>query len=128
MRPATRSSNRLGGRLTRNRGWRRRLLLHHVPLVLASAMGLVLFIALSPSLGGISISQFVVATGYVAVVFLGLTLLMGPSTPLRLDVDGSRPDSAGGAGGWPGRILQRGGVDAIEQGDEFWSTAAAKSG
>src|SRR6266511_849549 len=28
MRPATRSSNRLGGRLTRNRGWRRRLLLH----------------------------------------------------------------------------------------------------
>ncbi len=101
---------------------------HHVPLVLASAMGLVLFIALSPSLGGISISQFVVATGYVAVVFLGLTLLMGPSTPLRLDVDGSRPDSAGGAGGWPGRILQRGGVDAIEQGDEFWSTAAAKSG
>ena len=82
MRPATRSSNRLGGRLTRNRGWRRRLLLHHVPLVLASAMGLVLFIALSPSLGGISISQFVVATGYVAVVFLGLALLMGPANLL----------------------------------------------
>ena|SRR6266542_442646 len=104
MRPATRSSNRLGGRLTRNRGWRRRLLLHHVPLVLASAMGLVLFIALSPSLGGISISQFVVATGYVAVVFLGLTLLMGPanlllrpaesglelSTSRRRGVDGHR--------------------------------------
>jgi sulfoxide reductase heme-binding subunit YedZ len=44
---------------------------------------MVLFIALSPSHGGgISISQWVVATGYVAVALLAFTLLIGPANLL----------------------------------------------
>ena len=61
---------------------RRRLLLHHVPLGLASAVALVVFMGLAPSHGGISISQLVVATGYVALALLGLTLLIGPANLL----------------------------------------------
>jgi sulfoxide reductase heme-binding subunit YedZ len=61
---------------------RRRLLLHHVPLGLASAVAVVVFMGLAPSHGGISISQLVVATGYVAVALLGLTLLIGPANLL----------------------------------------------
>jgi methionine sulfoxide reductase heme-binding subunit len=80
--PATPSSDQLGGRLGTSRGWRRRLLLHHVPLALASAVGVVVFIGLSPAHGGISVSQLVVATGYVALGLLGLTLLIGPANLL----------------------------------------------
>ena len=78
--PATGSSSQLGGTLgVRRHDWRRRLLLHHVPLAIASTAGLILFMGLLPSHGrGISISQFVVATGYVALVLLALTLLIGP--------------------------------------------------
>lgn len=127
MQPATRSSNRLGRPLGTSRDWRRRLLLHHVPLALASAVVLVLFIGLSPfTTGGypeldrtsgatfptarntssgpmqmghgagqpaglplrfelssrISMSQLTVATGYVALGLLGLTLLIGPANLL----------------------------------------------
>jgi sulfoxide reductase heme-binding subunit YedZ len=80
--PATPSSDQLGGRLGTSRGWRRRLLLHHVPLALASAVGVVMFNGLSPAHGGISVSQLVVATGYVALGLLGLTLLIGPANLL----------------------------------------------
>lgn len=132
--PAARSSNQLGRPLGASRDWRRRLLLHHVPLALVSAVVLVLFMGLSPftnsglpmldmmgsepfptamDMGGdggqasrgalsfelpsrISMSQLTVATGYVATVLLGLTLLIGPgnlllrrrtpvSTPLARD-------------------------------------------
>jgi methionine sulfoxide reductase heme-binding subunit len=127
MQPATQSSSRLGRPLGTSRDWRRRLLLHHVPLALASAVVLVLFIGLSPfttggypeldsSSGGtfptarnnssgpmrmdhgggqsagptlrfelprrISMSQLTVATGYVALGLLGLTLLIGPANLL----------------------------------------------
>jgi sulfoxide reductase heme-binding subunit YedZ len=45
----TRSSDQLGRPLgCRRGGWRQRLLLHHVPLALASALILVLFVGLSP--------------------------------------------------------------------------------
>jgi sulfoxide reductase heme-binding subunit YedZ len=73
------SRPRLGGTLGTGRDWRRRLLLHHVPLALASAVVLVLFMGLSPfTLGRRFMSQFTVATGYVAFGLLGLTLLVGP--------------------------------------------------
>ncbi len=127
MQPATQSSKRLGRPLGTSRDWRRRLLLHHVPLALASAVVLVLFIGLSPfttggypdldrSSGGtlpaarntpsgpmqmdhgegqpagptlgfelpsrVSVSQVTVATGYLALGLLGLTLLIGPANLL----------------------------------------------
>jgi sulfoxide reductase heme-binding subunit YedZ len=47
--PVTQSSDQLGHPLGCRRGdWRRRLLLHHVPLALVSALVLVLFVGLSP--------------------------------------------------------------------------------
>lgn len=79
---ATRPSRRAGATLGTGRGWRRRLVFHHVPLALASAAGLVLFARLAPSHGGISISQIVVSTGYVATGLLALTLLIGPANLL----------------------------------------------
>jgi sulfoxide reductase heme-binding subunit YedZ len=45
--PATQSSNQLGRPLGTSRDWRRRLLLHHLPLAVASAVVLVLFMGLS---------------------------------------------------------------------------------
>jgi sulfoxide reductase heme-binding subunit YedZ len=45
--PATQSSNQLGRPLGTSRGWRRRLVLHHLPLAVASAVVLVLFMGLS---------------------------------------------------------------------------------
>lgn len=44
--PATQSSKQLGGTLGTRRDWRGRLLFHHVPLALASALVLVLFMTL----------------------------------------------------------------------------------
>jgi sulfoxide reductase heme-binding subunit YedZ len=44
--PATPSSNQRGSTLGTRRGWRRRLLLHHLPFALASAVVLVLFMSL----------------------------------------------------------------------------------
>jgi sulfoxide reductase heme-binding subunit YedZ len=68
------------------RDWRRRLLCHHAPIALASALALVLFIGASPFTGhnggilsgAFSMSLFTVATGYVALALLALTLLIGP--------------------------------------------------
>lgn len=61
------------------RGWRGRLLRHHIPLALIGFVGLILFAVIAPSRGGISLSQIVISTGYVATVFLALTLLIGPA-------------------------------------------------
>jgi sulfoxide reductase heme-binding subunit YedZ len=47
-RAATRSSKPLGRPLGTSRAWRRRLLFHHVPIALASALVLALFMGLSP--------------------------------------------------------------------------------
>jgi sulfoxide reductase heme-binding subunit YedZ len=98
----TQPSHQLGATLGSGRGWRRRLLLHHVPLALASVAVLVLFMGLSPftnwyshgdsSSGLLTLSfesdsrsftsQLTVATGYLAVGLLGLTLLIGPANLL----------------------------------------------
>jgi sulfoxide reductase heme-binding subunit YedZ len=83
MQPATQSSNQSGGTLGTGRDWRRRILLQHVPLALASSVALVLFIALTPSRGeGISIQRLSTPTGYVALVLLAFTLLIGPANLL----------------------------------------------
>jgi sulfoxide reductase heme-binding subunit YedZ len=118
---------RRGPPLGSNRDWRRRLLLHHLPLALASAMVLLLFVGLSPFSSGrravldtsspralptaqrpssqpmrmghdrgqaagrtlgfqlprrISRGQLSVATGYLALGLLGVTLLIGPANLL----------------------------------------------
>jgi methionine sulfoxide reductase heme-binding subunit len=106
---------RLGRPLGTGRDWRRRLLLHHLPLALASALLLALFVGLSPFTSGesrapadifsgtfpadldsagpgqapglglsvdLSTRQLTTATGYVATVLLGLTLLVGPANML----------------------------------------------
>jgi sulfoxide reductase heme-binding subunit YedZ len=73
-----RSSKPLGA----SHGWRRRLLFHHLPLALASTVVLVLLIALSPSHGASFIQQSTSATGDLALVLLGLTLLIGPANLL----------------------------------------------
>lgn len=110
---AIQSSNWLGHPLGTGRDWRRRLLLHYVPLALASAVLLFLFMRYSPSspharldmtapspfpqgtapmnhgggqasgmtMGGgrALMAKSTTATGYVATVLLGLTLLIGPA-------------------------------------------------
>ena len=80
--PATPSSKRLGGTLGTGRDWRRRVLVHHVPLALASAVGVVVLTALSPAHGGFSIRQLASPTGDVALVLLAVTLLIGPANLL----------------------------------------------
>jgi hypothetical protein len=90
--PAIQLSSRLGRPLGTGRDWRRRLLLHHVPLALASAAHLDMG-ASSPfpttaeygmqGGGGRTFeSAFTIATGYVATALLGLTLLIGPANLL----------------------------------------------
>jgi sulfoxide reductase heme-binding subunit YedZ len=82
----TRSSNQPRRPLGSGRDWRRRLLLHHAPIALASALALALFMGVSPFTGhnrgifsgAFSMSLFTIATGYVALGLLGLTLLIGP--------------------------------------------------
>jgi len=102
----TRSSKPLGT----SRDWRRRLLLHHAPLALASGVVLVLFMGLPTfdatryhGLADISSGTFprsrgmgmeamemeasfiqrsTVATGYLALGLLGITLLIGPANLL----------------------------------------------
>src|ERR687891_656870 len=61
------------------RGWRRRLLLHHLPLAATSGGLLALLIAVSPSHGAGFLRQSTSATGDVALVLLGLTLVIGPA-------------------------------------------------
>jgi methionine sulfoxide reductase heme-binding subunit len=100
----TRSPRRGAGR-----DWRRRLLRHHAPLALASVVVLVLFLYLpalvagthgditggtfprNVSTGGMGggvrpadpVRQLTVATGYLALGLLALTLLIGPANLLR---------------------------------------------
>jgi sulfoxide reductase heme-binding subunit YedZ len=81
-RPAP-QSNRHGRTLGVGRDLRRRLLLHHTPIALASTAGLLLLISLAPSRGrGFSISRLASPTGDIALVLLGLTLLIGPANLL----------------------------------------------
>jgi sulfoxide reductase heme-binding subunit YedZ len=80
--PAGQSSRRVGGTLGAGRGLRRRILLHHVPLAVASAAFLVVLIGLSPARGGLSIQQLASPTGDVALVLLAVTLLIGPANLL----------------------------------------------
>jgi methionine sulfoxide reductase heme-binding subunit len=82
MQPGTQSSKRLGRGLGAGRGWRRRLLLHHVPVTLASTVALVVLIGLTPRHDGFSIQQLASPTGDVALVLLAVTLLIGPANLL----------------------------------------------
>jgi sulfoxide reductase heme-binding subunit YedZ len=78
----TRSSRRSGGTLGAGRDLRRRLLLHHLPLAVASGMGVVVLAGLAPSHGGFSVRQLASPTGDVALVLLAVTLLLGPANLL----------------------------------------------
>jgi sulfoxide reductase heme-binding subunit YedZ len=120
------SANQRGRPLGTGRGWRRRLLLHHLPLALVSTALLVVFMSLPPftnggfallDMGGSSPfpatagygghgggggrtteSAFTLASGYVATVLLGLTLLVGPANLLlrrRNPVSTSLPRDVG---------------------------------
>lgn len=81
--PTTQVTNRLRGSLGTSRDMRRRLVLHHLPLAVASTAGLVVLVALMPSHGrGFSLPQLASPTGDVALVLLGLTLLIGPANLL----------------------------------------------
>ncbi|WP_170223556.1 hypothetical protein [Nonomuraea turkmeniaca] len=111
MQPATRSSHQLGRPLGTGRDWRRRLLFHHGPLALASAVLFVLFMSVPPFTdGGFALldmgsssplpeiapygrhggggggrtfeAQFTLASGYTATALLALTLLIGPANLL----------------------------------------------
>jgi methionine sulfoxide reductase heme-binding subunit len=107
---AARSSNQLGRPLGAGRDWRPRLLRHHLPLALASTALLIVFMKLPPftnkgfalmnmgasspvptrapyggpgdGAGRTAESAFTLATGYLATVLLGLTLLIGPANLL----------------------------------------------
>lgn len=57
----------------------RRLLVHHVPLAVVSSAALVMFIQLWPSHGGFSVRGLIVPTGYVGLVLLAVSLLLGPA-------------------------------------------------
>jgi methionine sulfoxide reductase heme-binding subunit len=110
-RPATRTSaDRLGRPLGAGRDWRRRLLLHHLQLAVVSTVLMAVFMGLPPftnkgfallDMGSTSPlprtagygqqgdgpgrtveSAFTLGSGYVATIFLGLTLLIGPANLL----------------------------------------------
>lgn len=100
----------LGRPLGTGRDWNRRLLVHHLPLALGSGALLILFMGFPPFTdkgfalldmgasspvptvaaygppgdgpGRTTESAFTLATGYVATVLLGLTLLIGPANLL----------------------------------------------
>jgi sulfoxide reductase heme-binding subunit YedZ len=76
------SSRRLGRTLGTGRALRRRILLHHALLAIASIVGLVVLIGLSPGRGDLSIQQLASPTGDIALVLLGVTLLIGPANLL----------------------------------------------
>jgi sulfoxide reductase heme-binding subunit YedZ len=90
MAPVSQSRARRDRPLGTSRDWRRRLLLHHAPLALASAVVLVVLVALPPFIAGghpglprrISTSRLTTATGYLALGLLGMTLLVGPANLL----------------------------------------------
>jgi methionine sulfoxide reductase heme-binding subunit len=82
------ASSRRGGTLGAGGDWRRRLLVHHLPVALASGAAVVVFMGLSPFThrssftGAFSLSLFTIATGYVATLLLALTLVIGPANLL----------------------------------------------
>jgi sulfoxide reductase heme-binding subunit YedZ len=80
--PAIESSRRVAGTLGAGRDLPRRILLHHVPLALASATALVVLIRLAPAHRGFSIQRLASPTGDVALVLLAVTLLIGPANLL----------------------------------------------
>lgn len=61
------------------RDLRHRLVAHHVPLAAASTAGLVLLTGLWPTRGGFSVAGLITPTGYVGIVLLAVTLLLGPA-------------------------------------------------
>lgn len=81
-----RGSDRLRDTLGTTRGWRRRLFFHHVPLALVSIAGTILFVFISVTFshggGRVSLSQYIIATGYVAAALVAFTLLIGPANLL----------------------------------------------
>jgi sulfoxide reductase heme-binding subunit YedZ len=109
MQPATQAPVRLGHPLGTGRDWRRRLLVHHLPLAIASVAFFTLFMSYSPGspppqldmmadnpfpqeatgmdhgasgMTGRSLARATTATGYVATVLLAVTLLIGPANLL----------------------------------------------
>jgi sulfoxide reductase heme-binding subunit YedZ len=82
------ASFRPRGALGAGGDWRRRLVLHHLPIALASGAAVVAFMGLSPFThrsifaNAFSLSLFTIATGYVATLLLALTLLIGPANLL----------------------------------------------
>jgi len=77
--PVAKSSKRVSATLGAGRDLRRRTLLHHVPIGLASVAALVVLIGLAPTHGGgFSIQRLASPTGDVALVLLAVTLLIGP--------------------------------------------------
>src|SRR6266545_2419387 len=85
--PASGSSPRVGGPLGAGRALRRRLLVHHLPLAVASTAA---FVALVRVAGrGFAIERLASPTGDIALVLLAMTLLIGP--PTSHSADGTRP-------------------------------------
>jgi sulfoxide reductase heme-binding subunit YedZ len=83
LKPVTRSPNQRRRTLGTGRDLRRRFVLHHLPIALASTAGLFLLTSLAPSRGsGLSIGRLASPTGDVALVLLALTLLIGPTNLL----------------------------------------------
>jgi sulfoxide reductase heme-binding subunit YedZ len=77
------STHQLSPPLGSGRDLRRRLLLHHLPLAVASTLGLVVLVGLRPGRGGrFPISRLASPTGDVALVLLAVTLLIGPANLL----------------------------------------------
>jgi sulfoxide reductase heme-binding subunit YedZ len=63
------------------RGWRARLLRHHLPLATGSTTASVVFVGLVGQ-GRVSTGLLTTVTGYVAMVLLALSLLIGPANLL----------------------------------------------
>jgi sulfoxide reductase heme-binding subunit YedZ len=59
----------------------RRLLRHHVPIALLSAVGMVALMQLAPGKGGVQ--TWSIASAYVGLVLMGATLVTGPFAILR---------------------------------------------
>lgn len=65
------------------RALRRRVVFHHLPMAVASTLGVFALVALTPSHGrSFSLGRLTSPTGDIALVLLGLTLLVGPANLL----------------------------------------------
>jgi sulfoxide reductase heme-binding subunit YedZ len=77
---AAQSPGRRGPPLGTRRDLRRRLLVHHLPLALSSALVLVALVGVWPGHGGaFAVGRLASPTGDVALVLLAVTLLIGPA-------------------------------------------------